>query len=71
MARVDFTIWCDGCGTEILGLPIVRGKHDFCCQDCLQGFRCDCCSWYSLDDDERRSDETIKDTPEDTEIPMP
>ncbi len=70
MTRVDFTIFCDGCGTEILGLPIARGKHDFCCQDCLQGFRCECCSWYSLNDDERRSDEISEDPLIDTESPL-
>jgi len=62
MSRVDFTIYCDGCGAEILGIPIVRSKHDFCCQDCLRGFRCECCTWDSLDDDDRRLDESVEAT---------
>ena len=69
MARVDFSVWCDGCGAEILGLPIVRGKHDFCCQDCLHGFRCECCTSYSLDDNERRSDKSSDTTLEDSDFP--
>lgn len=69
MARVDFTIWCDGCGIEILGVPVLRGKHDFCCQSCLHGFLCECCLWDSLDDDDHRVDELITDTLMDMEFP--
>lgn len=42
MTRSEETIWCDGCGAEILWSPyIVKGK-DFCCQDCAYGITCNC-----------------------------
>lgn len=69
MSRVDFTIWCDGCGAEILGVPIVRAKHDFCCQACLRGFRCECCTWDSLDDD-RPVDNDTEDYPVDAKFQL-
>jgi len=69
MSRVDLTIWCDGCGAEIFGVPIVRAKHDFCCQACLRGFRCECCTWDSLEDD-RRLDKSGDSNQNDAEFPL-
>lgn len=42
MARIDTTIWCDGCGVEIVWGPLVVGRQTFCCQDCLDGRPCMC-----------------------------
>lgn len=42
MTRIHETIWCDGCGVEILWPALVVDNHDYCCQDCLEGYRCEC-----------------------------
>lgn len=42
MVRENDTIWCSGCGVEILWAAlIVEGQH-YCCQDCLDGYHCEC-----------------------------
>ena len=51
MARINDTIWCDGCGVEILWGPLVTGKQSFCCQDCLEGRPCACGERLDLDAD--------------------
>lgn len=40
--RYQDTIWCDGCGVEILGSPVIRNQQSFCCQDCALGYECAC-----------------------------
>ncbi|HJW91573.1 MAG TPA: TRASH domain-containing protein [Anaerolineales bacterium] len=42
MIRMDETVWCDGCGTEITWGPIVVQKRRYCCPDCSEGLKCDC-----------------------------
>lgn len=42
MSRKHETIWCDGCGVEILWSPIEEAGRDFCCEDCRRGWLCEC-----------------------------
>ena len=42
MSDFENTIWCAGCGTEIVYLPYVIQNQDFCCQDCALGVTCQC-----------------------------
>jgi hypothetical protein len=42
MSDFDETIWCTGCGVEILFTPYVKNQQHYCCQDCALGFSCDC-----------------------------
>jgi hypothetical protein len=53
MTRSEDTIWCDGCGTEILWSPYVHHHQDFCCQDCAQGISCKCSETMDWDDEYR------------------
>lgn len=34
--------WCDGCGVEITWGPVVIESRSYCCQDCAQGYTCNC-----------------------------
>lgn len=40
--RIQDTLWCDGCGVEVLWAPIKSGERDYCCQNCADGFECNC-----------------------------
>ena len=51
MTHLDETIWCDGCGVEIDGPPVVVGKNHYCCKDCSQGLKCSCLNWAEEEDD--------------------
>ncbi len=42
MVQYRETIWCDGCGVEILWTPLIEKGLQYCCLDCQQGFGCDC-----------------------------
>ena len=42
MTNINNTVWCDGCGVEIVGAPIIRTKQYYCCEDCFQGIKCSC-----------------------------
>lgn len=53
MTRKDETIWCDGCGIEILWAPLIVGKRDYCCEDCWDGRECRCAERMELEDDRR------------------
>lgn len=46
----DATIFCDGCGVEIQWTPVKANDHDYCCEDCRDGFECSCST--RLEDDE-------------------
>jgi hypothetical protein len=50
-------VWCDGCGVEIVGAPVVVDKRNYCCQDCAQGIRCDCGERMELDDERNNTGE--------------
>jgi hypothetical protein len=53
MSREHTTIWCDGCGVEILWLPIEEADRDYCCEDCRQGLACECSD--RMEEEERRA----------------
>lgn len=42
MAHYEDTVWCDGCGVEVVGAPVVVDGLQYCCQDCADGLECDC-----------------------------
>jgi len=53
MARLNETIWCDGCGVEIYWAPVIVGRLDHCCEDCAQGLPCDCAQRWELEEERR------------------
>ena len=53
MARLENTIWCDGCGVEITWIPVVHDRRDYCCQQCLAGIHCECDELVELGEDRR------------------
>ncbi len=48
--RTEDTIWCDGCGVEIVWTPLMVDRWDFCCQDCQGGIPCECSALEELDE---------------------
>jgi len=48
-------IWCDGCGVEITWNPVVVENRFYCCQDCAQGYSCNCGERMELDEELRNS----------------
>lgn len=53
MSREHETVWCDGCGVEILWSPIEETGRDFCCEECRRGWPCECGD--RLEEEERRA----------------
>lgn len=53
MAKVKDTLYCDGCGVEILCQPVVMGQWIYCCQDCARGLPCQC--GERMEEEERRN----------------
>jgi hypothetical protein len=53
MARYLDTIWCDGCGVEILWSPVLHGARDYCCEDCGRGWPCECGARQEQEDERR------------------
>lgn len=53
MARIEGTVWCDGCGVEITWAPLVVKGKDYCCKDCLDGLVCSCGERMEWDDERR------------------
>ena len=53
MALIEDTLFCDGCGVEIPLSPVIRDHHVYCCEDCAQGYECNCGERMELD--ERRA----------------
>lgn len=49
MAITEGVVYCDGCGTEIVGVPVVREGLTYCCSLCSEGKECDC----GVEEDER------------------
>ena len=60
MTRYRNTIWCDGCGVEILWVPLQVGNLHYCCEDCKAGYRCEC----STLEDENQGHEQEAKTPQ-------
>lgn len=56
MPVLDGVLFCDRCGAEIIGAPVVRGKLRYCCEDCANGLPCEC--GLLLEDDRRRNEDT-------------
>lgn len=60
MSQTENTIFCDGCGAEIVGVPLHRkgtgplNRRDFCCQDCMDGKPCICGERMQLGDEYRQ-----------------
>jgi len=50
MGRYQDTVWCDGCGLEILWIPLQIGSAHYCCRDCQEGMRCECREDLEQDD---------------------
>ena len=57
MTRYRNTIWCDGCGVEILWVPLQAGSLHYCCEDCRAGYRCEC---GSQQDEDREHEQAAK-----------
>lgn len=55
MVRIDDTLWCDGCGVEILWAPVIYDRRNFCCEVCCRGEECDCALRLEEDDERRES----------------
>jgi len=53
MVRNQDTIWCNGCGAEILWAPLIVEGQDYCCQDCREGRPCRCGERMEPDEDRR------------------
>lgn len=53
MARIENTLFCDGCGVEISLSPYRKDDLDYCCEDCAQGYLCKCGERMELDERRR------------------
>ncbi len=42
MAKYLNTVWCDGCGVEILWSPVMAAAREYCCELCRDGLACQC-----------------------------
>ncbi len=42
MPWIDEGLFCDGCGAEIPGAPLLHEGSMFCCERCRDGLECDC-----------------------------
>lgn len=60
MVQHQNTVWCDGCGVEILWPPVASGDRVFCCADCQGGLGCEC--GEELEEDLYRQEGTSPDT---------
>lgn len=53
MVWIENTLWCDGCGVEILWAPVIFNNQHYCCEKCLRGEECDCAQRQEEDDEQR------------------
>jgi hypothetical protein len=51
MPMIEDVLYCDRCGAEVVGAPVLRDGVRYCCGDCADGQPCDC--GLVLDDDRR------------------
>ena len=49
MSDSEKTLWCDGCGAEILWGPYLANRKEYCCQDCSLGIKCRCAEYQEWD----------------------
>ena len=52
MVWIADSLWCDGCGVEIIGAAVRLHGNSFCCEDCAHGKACSC--GEPLEEEERR-----------------
>ena len=52
MAWVEGVLYCDGCGAEVNGAPVLRGQKSHCCEACAEGLECECALIF---EEERRA----------------
>ena len=50
MGKLEETVFCDGCGLEILLAPVVKNNLEHCCEDCAQGYECKCGQRIEIDE---------------------
>jgi hypothetical protein len=55
MPVIEGTVYCERCGAEIVGAPVVRDGVLYCCDDCADGGECNCA--LLLEDDRGRDSE--------------
>ncbi|HHY88382.1 MAG TPA: hypothetical protein GYA06_05635 [Chloroflexi bacterium] len=51
MARIDNTLYCDGCGVELTAVPVTKENRIYCCVDCRDGFECSCAARLAMEED--------------------
>lgn len=51
MPRIENTLFCDGCGVEVIWAPVVSGNRYYCCQDCRDGLECSCGERMEFEDE--------------------
>jgi hypothetical protein len=51
MVRIENSVFCDGCGVEILLAPVVQEGSLFCCKDCADGLECECSAIVEADEE--------------------
>ena len=51
MSITEGVVYCDGCGVEVKGTPVVRQGSSYCCAVCADGGECDC----GQDEEDRRT----------------
>lgn len=56
MVKMQDAVFCDGCGVEILLSPVVKAHGEYCCDDCAQGYKCECGKRTELEDPEANGD---------------
>jgi hypothetical protein len=53
MSSIEQTVWCTGCGVEIMWVPILVERRFYCCEDCSKGLDCECGSRMEMEEDRR------------------
>ncbi|MGD0707121.1 MAG: hypothetical protein ABSA51_01560 [Anaerolineaceae bacterium] len=55
MVWIENTLWCDGCGAEIIGAAVVFENKYYCCEQCRDGQECDHGAQQELADEQRET----------------
>lgn len=56
--RQDQTLWCAGCGVEIVWTPVMEAERPFCCEACQRGEACECATRMEAEEERRGAAET-------------
>lgn len=59
MSDFENTIWCVGCGTEIIYRPFMVNDQEYCCQECALEMKCNCGRAMERAEDHRYSSISI------------